>query len=65
MRRATSRDLYKRERPKAVQYAVAITTSDVRGASTSADVYIVLHGDQQSGDKHELAGGADVFNRYI
>ena len=61
--RAISRELHRGERPRRVQYHVAVATSDVRGASTSADVYITLHGEQSSGVKLDLSGGPDVFNR--
>ena len=61
--RALSREIHKGQRPRQVQYHIGITTSDVRRAGTSADVYITLHGQQSSGVKHELNGGPDVFDR--
>ena len=50
----------------ATTYKISVKTSDIRGAGTNANVYVVLFG--QSGDSGELAlkhpeGGSDPFER--
>ena len=60
---AISRSLYRGRRPKGVQYQVAVKTSDMRGAGTSANVYLTMHGQQASGSKHQLTAGPHDFDR--
>ena len=61
--RAISRDLYRGKRPTGVQYQLTLKTSDVRGAGSSANVHLAMHGQQRSGAKHQLGGGPHNFDR--
>ena len=58
-----SRSLLRGRRPTGVQYQIAAKTSDMRGAGTSANVYLTMHGQQASGSKHELTVGPHDFDR--
>ncbi|DBA69854.1 TPA: hypothetical protein ACH3X2_012566 [Trebouxia sp. C0005] len=60
---ATSRDIYRGKRPAGVQYHLAVKTGDVRGAGTSANVYLIMHGQEASGRKHQLTAGPRDFDR--
>ena len=62
--RAISRDIYRGERPAAVQYLLALKTSDMRGAGTSANVHLTMHGHQASGATHTLTASPHDFDRY-
>ncbi|GFH12747.1 uncharacterized protein HaLaN_08491, partial [Haematococcus lacustris] len=42
---------------------VMTVTSDLRGASTDANVYLVMHGTLGDGSRHLLTSGHDDFNR--
>lgn len=61
--RAISRDVYRGERPMGVQYHLAFKTSDIRGAGTSANVFLIMHSHQASGAKHHLAATPHDFDR--
>lgn len=61
--RAISRDVYRGERPVGVQYSLAIKTSDRRGAGTSANVFLIMHGHQASGAHHHLTATPHDFDR--
>ncbi|KAL3141352.1 hypothetical protein ABBQ32_004935 [Trebouxia sp. C0010 RCD-2024] len=60
---AISRDIYRGERPAGVRYHLAFKTSDIRGAGTSANVFLVMHGQQASGAKHQLSAAPHDFDR--
>jgi hypothetical protein len=47
-----------------VTYRVQVTTSDLRGAGTDANVYLQLHGLLGDGVQHQLLGGATSFDRW-
>lgn len=64
MCRAISRDLYRGERPLGVHYCLEIKTSDMRGAGTSVNVFLIMHGHQASSAKHHLAAAPHDFDRY-
>lgn len=64
MCRAISRDLYRGERPLGVHYRLELKTSDMRGAGTSANVFLIMHGHQASSAKHHLAATPHDFDRY-
>ncbi len=61
--RAVSRVIYRGNRPAGVQYQLAVKTGDVRGAGTSANVYLIMHGVEASGRKHQLTAGPHDFDR--
>jgi hypothetical protein len=42
---------------------VKTLTSDMRGASTDANVHLVMHGTLGDGIRHVLTGGHDDFAR--
>ena len=42
---------------------VTVHTSDIRGAGTDANVYLIMHGTLGDGKNHVLASGADDFER--
>lgn len=46
-----------------VTYKVLVTTSDLRGAGTDANVYLQLHGLLGDGLQHQLLGSATAFDR--
>jgi lipoxygenase homology domain-containing protein 1 len=50
-------------RPALVPYRIRVQTSDVRGAGTDSDVFIVIHGSQGSSSEFELANAANNFER--
>ncbi|DBB10366.1 TPA: hypothetical protein ACH3X3_001925 [Trebouxia sp. C0006] len=60
---AISRNIYRGKRPAGVQYQLAVQTGDVRGAGTSANVYLIMHGREASGRKHQLTAGPHDFDR--
>jgi hypothetical protein len=47
-----------------VTYKVSVSTSDLRGAGTDANVYLQMHGLLGDGLQHQLLGGATAFDRY-
>lgn len=48
---------------KYIPYTFLISTSDVRGAGTDADVYVVLHGELGSTPRTTLPSQPEHFER--
>jgi len=46
-----------------VPYKISVTTGDVRGAGTDANVFIVMYGDQGDSGKRVLDGPGNLFER--
>lgn len=46
-------------------YKLLVTTSDLRGAGTDANVWVQLHGFLGEGLQHQLLGGATAFDRCV
>lgn len=44
-------------------YDVKVHTSDVNGAGSSADVQLMMHGQDMDGAVHTLTGGISSFGR--
>jgi hypothetical protein len=44
-------------------YAITTATSDLRGAGSSANVWVVLHGSLATSGRHVLSGGQSDFER--
>ena len=42
---------------------VEVTTSDMRGASTDANVHLIMHGTLGDSQRHILSSGHDDFER--
>ncbi|GAB4821886.1 hypothetical protein N2152v2_008932 [Parachlorella kessleri] len=57
------RDLQPGCRADLVTYRVTATTTDLRGADTTANVYITLHGSRGDSQRHALATGPHNFER--
>jgi hypothetical protein len=45
------------------RYTITTATSDLRGAGSSANVWVVLHGSLATTSRHVLSGGASDFER--
>lgn len=48
-----------------VTYKVSVSTSDLGGAGTDANVYLQMHGLLGDGLQHQLLGGATAFDRCV
>jgi hypothetical protein len=62
--RRVMRDLRPGARADLATYKVTTFTSDIRGADTTANVYIILHGCRGDGVRHGLATGPHDFERW-
>jgi len=59
------RTLYMGRIANPTEYEVTVFTSDLPGASSDSNVYILLHGDRGSSGVHFLSSGPDDFQRGV